>query len=164
MKITDTTMRYIVAGMVVIMLVGLWYASFSGKKQDEQFATEQATYNQALQHLQQGQYDQALPLMKQVEKEQPESMPVKYYTGLTLANTGDWVGAAQEFQKALDLNPYKVEDSMFMLQFAEVLTNANKLDAAKVVLERCQTLPVPEQMPDYQDRVNAMLTQISASS
>lgn len=164
MNITDTTMRYVVAGMVFVLLVGLGIANFSGKKQDEQFATEQATYNQALQYLQKGQYAQALPLLKQVEREQSSSVPVKYYTGLSLANTGDWSGAVKEFQTALDLNPYKVEDSMFMLQFAEVLVNAKKMDEAKVVLKQCEKLPVPQQMPEYKKNIKTLLTQISASS
>jgi predicted Zn-dependent protease len=164
MKMTDTTVRYVVAGVVIALLVGLGYASFSGKKQDEQFTREQAMYNQTLQHEQKGQYDQALPLLKQIEKEQPNSVPVKYYTGLALANKGDWTGAAQEFQNSINLNPYKVEDSIFMLQYAEVLTYAKKLEEAKVVLEHCKKLSVPAQMPDYQDKVNAMLQKISVSS
>lgn len=164
MNITDTTMRYVVASIVLVLLVGLIYTSSSGKKQDEKFATEQATYNQALQYVQEGQYDQALPLLQQVEKEQADSVPVKYYTGLTFANSGDWAGAVKVFKQVLDLNPYKVEDSMFMLQFAEILVYAEKKDEAKIVLERCKTLPVPAEMPEYQTHIQTLLTQISASS
>lgn len=164
MNITDTTMRFLVGGIVGILLVGLLYVSFSGKKQDEKFLDEQTTYNQALQHLKGGQYDQALPLLKEVKKEQPDSVTVNYYTGLALANTGDWMGSAKEFQTVINLNPYKVEDSVFMIQFAEILLNAKKKDEAKVVLKRCQTLPVPKQIPDYQMRVKNLLKQVAVSS
>lgn len=164
MKITDTAIRYAVVGIVAILFLGLGYASFSGKEQDKQFFSEQVTYNQALQYIQEEQYDQALPILQQVEKKNPKSTVVKYYLGTTLANTGEWSSAVREYQNILDLNPYKVEDAMFMIQFANVLINADKLEEAKLVLERCQTLSNPDQMPDYQEQVNALLMQISEST
>lgn len=164
MNISDTTMRYIVASTIAVLLLGLGYASFSGKKQDEQFLTEQTTFTQAIQYVQEEQYDQALPLLQQVDNKHANSDVVKYYLGATLANLGDWSKASIEYQKILDLNPYKVEDSIFMIQYGNALLNAKKIDEAKVVLERCLTLQVPEQMPDYQEQVNALLMQISASS
>lgn len=163
MNITDTAMRYTVAVIVTALLIGLGYASFAGKKQDEQLVSEQGAFYQALQYIQDGKSNEALPLLQLVDKENSNSAVVKYYLGSTYASMGNWNSAVMEYQKTLDLNPYKVEDSIFMFQFASILISAEKLDAAKVVLERCQTLPAPEQMPDYQEQINALLMQTSSS-
>jgi predicted Zn-dependent protease len=160
----ETSVRNIVGFIVVFLIVGLGYASFLGKKQDEQFANEQMMYNLAMDHVKKGQYNFALPLLKQVEKKQMASFTMRYYTGLALEQTGYGKEAVLEFQNALDLNPYLVEDSIFMLEFAEALLNAKKNEEAKIVLKHCQTLPIPEQIPDYLDEVNGMLEQISTNS
>lgn len=163
MNITDTAMRYAVAVMVPALLIGFGYASFAGKKQDEQFVSEQVTFYQALQHLEDGKFNEAIPLLQSVDKENSRSAFVKNYLGSTYANMGNWSNAVIEYQNVLDLNPYKVKDSVFMLQFAHILISAEKLDEAKVVLERCKALPTPEQIPDYQEQVQALLKQTSSS-
>ncbi|QFF97980.1 hypothetical protein PB01_03635 [Psychrobacillus glaciei] len=164
MKISDTAIRYIVCAIVAVLLIGLGYASFASKKQDEQFLADQATYNQSLQYLQEEDFGQAILLLQQVEINNSNNAIVKYYLGLAHANTGEWSKATMEFQTVLDLNPYKVKDGVFMIQFANILVDAKKLDQAKVVLEHCQTLPNPGQMPDYQEQINALLKRISVGS
>ncbi|MDP4086533.1 MAG: hypothetical protein Q8934_18280 [Bacillota bacterium] len=164
MKKKETSLRSIVGCLVIVLVFGLGYAFFSGKKQDEQFANVQAIYNQSLQLYKQGQYGKALPLLRQVEGIQTDSYAVRYNTGLALANTRDWNGAATEFKNVLDINPNNVEDPVFMLQFAEILTFAKKNDEAKMVLARCENLPIPQQIPDYKNEVNVLLAQLSASS
>lgn len=164
MKITDKSVRYLVAGIITILIFGLSYSSFTGKKQDEKFLNGQITYNQALQYIEEEKYDQALPILKLVAKEYPSSSVVRYYLGSTFAIIGEWKSAAQEYQQILDLNPYMVEDPTFMIQFGNILINAEKLDEAKVVLERCKQLSVPDQIPDYLDQVKMLLMQIPKSS
>ena len=161
MEVKVKYMRYIVASIIVLLIIGLSYTSYLGKKQDEKFESNETTYNKALQYMEQGEFTKALPLLKRVEKEQYDSMIVKYNIGIALANTGNWDRAIQEFQNSLDLNPYKVEEPVFMMQFATLLINEGKYDEAKKVLERCKTLPAPEQIPDYKDRLNAMIKFIS---
>ncbi|TQR18152.1 tetratricopeptide repeat protein [Psychrobacillus soli] len=164
MNITDTATRYIVVGIIAMLILGLGYTSFSGAKQDEQYEAEQEIYKHSLDLIEEEQFDQALLYLKQVEENYPESANVKYNLAITYANIGEWNNAAQEYKRVLDLNPYRVEDSLFMLQYGSVLLNANKNDEAKIVFERCQTLPIPEQMPNYQEQVNELLMQISTSS
>ena len=69
--------------------------------------------------------------------------------------------AAVHMQKTLDINPHKVEDAMFMLQFGEILFFAQRYDNAKTVLTRCQESGwVPAEYPEYQQRVQELLTAI----
>ena len=50
-----------------------------------------------------------------------------------------------------------------MLQFGEVLVIAERKEDARIVLERCRDMGwAPEEYPEYQQRVNELLTQITA--
>jgi len=161
MNIKDTGIRYMVTILVLIVIIGLGYASLTGKTHDKKILKEQTRYTQALQFLQNQEYDQAVTLLKLVKEDYPNSATVKYYLGTSLANIREWNSAAQEYQQILDLNPYKVKEPIFMIQFAGILINAKKLDEAKIVLEKCLTLPIPEQIPNYLEQVNSLIDQIS---
>ena len=92
---------------------------------------------------------------------QPKSEVANYLGGLISADNGDYKQSVILLQKTLDINPYKVEDPMFMLPFGEVLFFAERYDDAKVVLEKCREWGwVPESYPTYQERVTELLTQI----
>jgi len=147
--------------IILIVIVGLGYASFSGESQDEKNLKKQARYTQALEFIQNEEYDQAVTLLKLVDMDYPNSATVKYYFGTSLANIREWDSAAKEYQQVLELNPYKAEESIFMIQFANILVNAEKLDEAKIVLEKCLTLQIPEQMPNYLEQVNSLINHIS---
>lgn len=92
---------------------------------------------------------------------QPDLEVVNYLGGLIAAGNDDYSKGAILLQKTLDINPHKVEDEMFMLQFGELLFFAERLEDAKVVLEKCRDSGwTSETYPMYQERVTELLTQI----
>lgn len=157
MKLTDTSVRYIVAAVVLFILVGFSYANISGNNQDEEFETANVLYQQAIAQLQEGNYEQSLELLKQVETVNPDSAKVKQYLGLSLASTGDYATAAEKYEKTIELNPHMIEDSLFMIQYANILILTEQKEAALVVLEQCESLRVPEEMPDYKEQVAKLI-------
>jgi predicted Zn-dependent protease len=157
MEIKESHVRYIVIGMIIVIILGFWYAHIAGKKQDEQYLKSYNQFNQAVQLIAKSQFLEAKPLLKEIERKHPNSALVKYYLGVTLANTGELKPAIAKMKIALDLNPYLVENPIFMLQFAEILTFAGEKKEARLVLERCKTLPPPASVPDYQQKVDALI-------
>lgn len=157
MEVKESYVRYIVAGMIIVVMLGFGYAHIAGKKQDEQYLKTYNQFNQAVQLMAKNQFAEAKPLLEEVEEKQPNSALVKRYLGLVLANTGELKPAVVKMKTALDLNPYLVEDPIFMLQFAEILKFAGKKKEARLVLERCKTLQPPPGIPDYQQKVNALI-------
>ncbi|OMP66624.1 tetratricopeptide repeat protein [Domibacillus epiphyticus] len=164
MKLTDTAMRYIVAVLILTVVIGFIYVNIAGKKEEEKYVQEFNTYQNAISLMQQGDFKQAVPLLKQVEAEQQDSVPIKQYLGMALVNTGEVEEAVTKYQEVVDLNPYKIEDAEFMLQFGEVLSITGKHKEAKIVLEQCQKLAAPSGIPDYQEKVNLLLAEVSKSS
>ncbi|ALF08820.1 tetratricopeptide repeat protein [Parageobacillus thermoglucosidasius] len=157
MEIKEGHVRYIVIGMIIVIILSFWYAHIAGKKQDEQYLKSYNQFNQAVQLMTKNQFAEAKPLLKEVEEKHPNSALVKRYLGLTLANAGELKPAITKMKTALNLNPYLVEDPIFMLQFAEILVFAGEKKEARLVLERCKTLPPPADMPDYQQKVDALV-------
>lgn len=161
MQLKESTRRYILLGMIGIIVVGLIVAKVLANNQDEQFTVEQTLYQQASQLASQGNYEEAGLYINEVLKSKPDSEAVNYLGALIASNQGEVEQAAILFQKTLDINPYKVEDALFMLQFGEILYNVERYEDAKVVLTRCQEAGwMPESYPGYQERVAELLSSI----
>lgn len=161
MQFTESTRKYILLGIVAFIIVGFVTAKVMASKQDEEFLIDDALYQQVSQFYTEGNYPMAGELVSELLLRQPKSEVVNYLGGLISANTGDYKQSAILFQKTLDINPHKVEDPMFMLQFAEVLFFAERYEDSKTVLEKCREWGwVPETYPTYQERVTELLTQI----
>ncbi|WP_169818537.1 tetratricopeptide repeat protein [Domibacillus iocasae] len=158
-NITDGTIRWVIAGFLFVILIGLIYTYTAAKSQDEVYLQNYSKYEKAVELFEAQQFDQALPLFEELEKEQPRSAVIKNYLGIAYVNTGNVDAAITKYQNVLDLNPYKVEDAQFMIQFGEILLFADQKDDAKKVLEKCLTLVPPAEMPDYHEKVNQLLAQ-----
>lgn len=161
MQFTESTRKYILLGIVAFIIVGFITAKVFASKQDEEFLTEDMLYQQSTQLYSEGNYAEASNFINELLFKQPKSEAVNYLGGLVAANLGDYTQSAILLQKTLDINPHKVEDPMFMLQFGEVLFFAERHQDAKIVLEKCREWNwVPESYPTYQERVTELLTQI----
>ncbi|MEK4424079.1 tetratricopeptide repeat protein [Solibacillus sp. FSL K6-1523] len=161
MNLKESTRKYILLGALLFIIVGLVSAKVLAKGQDTQFTTEDILYQQVAQLYNEGNYTEASLFMNELLLAQPKSEAVNYLGGLIAANTEEYEQAAILFQKTLDINPYKVEDAMFMLQFGEVLVLAERNEDARIVLVHCQESAwAPESFPEYQNSVADLLAQI----
>ncbi|WP_342559447.1 tetratricopeptide repeat protein [Metasolibacillus sp. FSL K6-0083] len=161
MIIKESTRKLILIAVIIIIAIGLLVAKVMAKKQDEQFANNEALYSQVIQLYSQQQFAEAAPLAEELLKKQPNAEIVNYISGMIAAGNEEFVAAAVHLQKTLDINPYKVEDAIFMLQFAEVLVHAENYEAAQKVLEKCQQAEwAPEDYPTYQEHVQELLADI----
>lgn len=161
MLFKENTRKYIVVAVVVLIIIGLISAKIMGDKQDEAFKENSSLYEQVVQLYSVQKSAEAAPLVEELLKKQPDSEVVNYLGGLIASGNEDYGQAAILLQKTLDINPYKVEDPIFMLQFAEVLVEVERFDDAKVVLQRCREAAwAPEEFPTYQDRVTDLLSTI----
>lgn len=161
MNVSDSTRRYIVLGLAFFVLMGLISATVMGNKQDKAFQNNNVLYGLMTQQLQEGNYSDALVAAEVLGESQKSSEVVNYFTALAAINAGETDKALMHMQRALDINPHKVEDSMFMLQYAEMLVQSEKKDEATQVLERCEVLPVPELFPNYKERILQLQDQLA---
>ena len=160
MTVSDLARKNITIGLVLFVIVGFITASIMAKKQDQAFQTDQELYKLVVQQLQEGNYGIVLAGTSTLEHSQRSSEAVNYTIGLAAANAGELEKGILHMQRALDINPHKVEDPMFMLQFAEALVLAGKNKEAGLVLERSKSFAAPESFPHYQERVTQLQEEI----
>jgi predicted Zn-dependent protease len=164
MTFTESTRKYILSGIVALVVIGLIVASVLASKQDEDFLMSETLYNQAIQLQADSDLEGSITMLSEVLKKQPNSEVANYVAGLTNARNGDLKQASIYMQKVLDINPYKVEDPKFMLQLGEIFLGAEKFEEAKIVLLRCQESQwTLEDIPDYQEYVTTLLAEIENS-
>lgn len=164
MNLSDSTRKYITAGIALFVLIGIFVAIGLGKKQDAAFQENEMQYAMVAEQLQQGHFEAALESADQLEKNQRNSENVNYVIALTAVNAGDIEKGIRHMQRALDLNPHKVEDSIFMLQYAEMLVVEEKVDEATQVLTRAEALPTPEEFPEYEERIQELKDHLATLS
>ncbi|WP_342574950.1 hypothetical protein MHH37_03240 [Solibacillus sp. FSL K6-1781] len=161
MQLTESKRKYILLGIVAFIITGFITAKVLASKQDEEFLRDDLLYQQTSQLYNDGKFTEAENLVNDLLLRKPNSEVVNYLGAVITANLADYNRSVILFQKTLDINPHKVEDPMFMLQFGEVLFFVERYVDAKTVLEKCREGGwVPEDYPTYQERVTELLTQI----
>lgn len=164
MTFTESIRKYILSGIVTLVVVGLIVATVLASKQDQEFLMSETLYNQAIQLQTDGDLEGSIAMLSEVLKKQPNSEVGNYVAGLINARNGDMKQASIYMQKVLDTNPYKVEDPKFMLQMGEIFLGAEKFEEARIVLLRCQEAQwTLEDIPDYQEYVTSLLAQVENS-
>ena len=164
MKISGLTIKYIIAGLILTVLIGMYIFNYLGDDQEKGFIEIQTQFNDAIVLLQEGRMEEGLNLLNEVDKENNDSYLVKYYKGFALSNLNVPEKAIIDFDKLIDLNPYMTEEPMFMFIYGRALVQAGKTEEALIVLNKCKSLPTPEQIEDYQEQVNILIEQITLSS
>lgn len=150
--------KVVLTSMLIFILVGLVLANILRKDQDKTFENNYIEYNQLVEAYSTGDINSAFLIGTNLLKKIPSSEQVNYVTGLAALDSSDYNMAAVLLQKTLDLNPHKVEDPIFMINFGEALFYSEKLSEAQIVLMRCKDSGwMPENYPDYQNRVSELL-------
>lgn len=161
MFLIEKNRKYILLGIITFIILGILMAKVLGNKQDEQFMYEDMLYAQASQMYQEGDYDGALSISNELLKLKPRSEAVNYLGALIAANIGEYKQASILLQKTLDINPYKVDNPVFMLQYGEVLFSAERYIDSKIVLKNIRDRGFePQEVPGYQERVVELLNLI----
>lgn len=161
MNLSESNRKSILLTVVGVIIIGIIVAKWMGNKQDEQFVYEEQLYNTVAQYVNEENAQEASTYLQELLKTQSDDEEVNYLAAIVYAKMEDTEAAAVHMQKTLDINPHKVEDAMFMLQFGEILFFAQRYDDAKTVLTRCQESGwVPGEYPEYQQRVQELLTAI----
>ncbi|WP_339263769.1 hypothetical protein MKY07_03095 [Solibacillus sp. FSL W7-1472] len=161
MQMTESNRKYILIGIVIFIIIGIITSKILASKQDAEFNHDDMLSQQASQLYNEGNFEAAGKVINELLLRQPNSEVVNYLGGVITANLEEYEQSAILLQKTLDLNPHKVEDPIFMIQFGEALFNAERYNHALVVLEKCREAGwTPELYPAYQDRVTELLTLI----
>ncbi|KQL36913.1 M48 family metallopeptidase [Psychrobacillus sp. FJAT-21963] len=137
-------MNYILCLFVLVIGSTLFYLQNQATKQNEKLLNDTVLYREADLQLQEGDIDSALLTLEELNKRYAADYNVVHRLGYSYMNKQQFSKALIMYTKALDLNPYLVENKNFMYEFATVLTSNKQYDNAIIVIERILTLEIDE--------------------
>lgn len=142
----------IICSVIIVVLITI---KFKAVNQDNQFKEDQDNYALIVNNFESGNLENASNISTDLLNKYSNSSLLNYVKALIEVQLGNYQTANIHMQKSLSLNPYKVEDSIFMIQLAEILISTGNYTDAKKVLEICSELPKPEQLPNYEEVINS---------
>ena len=148
-------LKYILIGLVLFGVIALIWTNHVAKKTDEELIQDFSTIQQSTQKLSIGEIDVAS--FEKLQQKYPKEYLIAYQLGYAYLTMGNMQPALTMYTRAIDLNPYLVENNEFMYQYALVLANNEQKDSAKTVIARAQQLPGDE---NYIQRLESLLTQV----
>lgn len=160
MKLVESYRKYILLFTISLVLVALIIGYVRGGSQEKKFAEVQLNYSQLVNSLQTGNYSDIVNLAGEVDSDLRNTDLFNYVLAIAELNIGNYERSTQYFERAIDINPYKVEDGLFMLQYAETLILASKNEEAEIVLERCTSLEAPDSFAEYYNKITELQQQL----
>ncbi|MFC4410003.1 hypothetical protein ACFOZY_06065 [Chungangia koreensis] len=142
--------------MSLILIIGIFTSITLSNNQDHKFIELQMRYNEGLEYFNNKEYENAYNSLNQIVDEFPDSEPVNYLYAISAVNTFHFKESLIYMERALDINPYNVENPVFMIQYAEILINADKIEEAKLVIEHSKNLEQPTNFPNFQERLKEL--------
>lgn len=137
-------MNYILILFLLVIGLALFYLQNQATKQDEKLLNDSVLYREADLQLQEGDIESALLTLEDLNMRYATDYNVVHRLGYSYMNKQQYSAALTMYIKALDLNPYLVENKNFMYEYATVLTNNKRYDDALIVIERILTLEIDE--------------------
>ena len=153
--------KLIVLSFTVIIAAGITTSAIIGKKQDEQYAINDGTYNQAELAYNQGLFDLAIENITILLKDDPTNEKLNTLAAKAAYDTEQYELAAKHYQAALDRNPHNVEQPIFMLNLATSYFESKNYERAKVIFEHLQQKNYTvKSMSNYQEIVSSYLQKL----
>lgn len=144
-----STVKYIFFGVILFVLIGIFYTNSTGKKQAEVFKADFKQYQQTLQLLKENKSGEAIKELEELINKYPDEYDLYFKLGLAYSEQADFEKAAIHYQKAIDIRPALLENPTFNFKMGESLYNIKQLDLAKAYLSN----PVPEQFQIQKDEL-----------
>ncbi|WP_313893790.1 hypothetical protein [Psychrobacillus sp.] len=136
--------NFIITLFILIVCSILIYAQNQATKQDEKLMDDYALYQETNLLLQEGDIEHVLPILEELNKRHGDDFNVTHRLGYSYLKYQQFNTALTMYTKALDLNPYLVENINFMYEYATTLASNEQYDNALIVIERLLTLPIDE--------------------
>ncbi|MDF2068159.1 CDC27 family protein [Bacillus sp. Cr_A10] len=136
--------NYILVIFILVTCIVLFYVDNKGSKQDEQLLNGNILYHETDVLLQEGNYENAITLLEELHTKYNDDYNITFRLGYSYLSMEQYTSALTMYTRALDLNPYLVENKEFMYQYAITLANCEQVDNALTVVDRLLTLPMDE--------------------
>ena len=143
---------YIAVGLVVLLVIyGL------AEKQNQGFWEDYVATEQVVKLLAENQTESAGEILEDLLPRHPESFQLNWYYGIYLAEKKEYRQAQQHYDRAVELAPDLMADTVFLWRYGKNLFYLGELEQAKGYLEICSSTVTD---PEIKAEVDQLLSQI----
>jgi tetratricopeptide (TPR) repeat protein len=143
---------YIAVGLVVLLVIyGL------AEKQNQGFWEDYVATEQVVKLLAENQTESAGEILDDLLPRHPESFQLNWYYGIYLAEKKEYRQAQQHYDRAVELAPDLMADTVFLWRYGKNLFYLGELEQAKGYLEICSSRVTD---PEIKAEVDQLLSQI----
>jgi tetratricopeptide (TPR) repeat protein len=143
---------YIAVGLVVLLVIyGL------AEKQNQGFWEDYVATEQVVKLLAENQTESAGEILDDLLPRHPESFQLNWYYGIYLAEKKEYRQAQQHYDRAVELAPDLMADTVFLWRYGKNLFYLGELEQAKGYLEICSSTVTD---PEIKAEVDQLLSQI----
>ena len=143
---------YIAVGLVVLLVIyGL------AEKQNQGFWEDYVATEQVVKLLAENQTESAGEILEDLLPRHPESFQLNWYYGIYLAEKKEYRQAQQHYDRAVELAPDLMADTVFLWRYGKNLFYLGELEQAKGYLEICSSRVTD---PEIKAEVDQLLSQI----
>ncbi|TQR21222.1 tetratricopeptide repeat protein [Psychrobacillus vulpis] len=139
--------------LILVIVVLVWMNNMSAKK-DEVLLNDYVLLDQLSKQEFSENKDAVIQQYEKLQKKYPENYMIAFQLGYTYLGADKIKPATVMYARAMDLNPYLVENPEFMYQYSVALINNEQTENAKTVIDRAKHLSTDEA---YQARLTNLI-------
>lgn len=144
--------------LISVLLVLVWQNKLA-EKQNTILLNDYAVYQQADEMMQNQEFDQSINVLEDLNAKYNNEFQISYWLGYSYLYSNKFESAVILYNKSLDLNPYLVENTDFMYQYAVALANSEKYEDSLIVINRILTYPIEDSL---RTTLNEIINSINA--
>jgi TolA-binding protein len=156
-NITGRVRNYIFLGFVTITIVSLFMAKSVADQRNISLVKDYMSYQQAMKSVQQNNFKQAEPLLKDLLTKYPDSYRILGAYGKCLANSGKLSEGAEYMRKAREIFPALMKDPGYLAEYGTTLYMLGDYSKAEQYFEESKKMIKD---PDRAREFDQYLTQV----
>ncbi len=143
--------------LIAVAFVTLLVIYVLAENQNQSFWADYVASEQVAKLLAENQIDQAGEILEDLLPRHPESFQLNWYYGIYLAEKKEYRQAQQHYDRAVELAPDLMADTVFLWRYGKNLFYLGELEQAKGYLEICSSTVTD---PEIKAEVDQLLSQI----
>ena len=138
--------NYIITGFILIVFVLLIIVENLGSKQDELLLNDFTMFEEASALIESGSSTEALQTLENLNTKYSGDFNISHRLGIAYLSSEQYKPALTMFTRTLDLNPYLVENTDYLYQYALTLANNEQFDNSILVIDKLLSYQLEEEL------------------
>jgi len=156
--------NYIITGFILIVFVLLIIVENLGNKQDELLLSDFTMFEEASALVESGSSTEALQTLENLNTKYSGDFNISHRLGIAYLSSEQYKPALTMFTRTLDLNPYLVENTDYLYQYAVTLANNEQFDNSILVIDKLLSYELEEELKNNVVKLREEINNLKGST